>query len=126
MAAALLSGSLARLGWAAVPLLAGGDVDAAALPVVAASAFVGALGYGALLSWLLRYPMGAAPLVMIAFACTLAAGAALALTRHFPSGGSTWLAIFWWLAFSGGLCVVAGRRTRPAAGSAGAGEQRMP
>jgi hypothetical protein len=124
--AALQSGFLARLGLAAVPLLAGSDVDAAASLVVAASAFVGALGYGALLRGLLRYPLGVAPLVTIAFACTLAACAALALTRRFPAGGGTWLAILWWLAFSGGLCVVAARRSRSATRSAGATEQRMP
>jgi hypothetical protein len=125
-AAALLSGSLARLGLAAVQLLAGGGVDAAALLVVAASAFAGALGYGALLRWLLRYPLGVAPLVTIAFACTFAACAALALVRRFPTVCDTCLAILWWLAFSGGLCVVAGRRSRSAARSAGAAEQRMP
>jgi hypothetical protein len=125
-AAALQSGSLARLGFVALPLLAGADIDAAALLVVAASAFIGALAYGALLRWLLRYPMGAAPLVTIAFACTLAACAALALTRRFPGAGSTWLAILWWLAFSAGLCVVAGRRSRSAGRTAGATQQRMP
>ena len=125
-AAALQSGLLARLGLAAVPLLAGSDVDAAASLVIAASAFVGALGYGALVRGLLRYPLSVAPLVTIAFACTLAACAALALTRRFPEGGSTWLAILWWLAFSGGLCVVAARRSRSAARPAGAAEQRMP
>jgi hypothetical protein len=114
-AAALQSGLLARLGFVALPLLAGADIDAAALLVVAASAFIGALGYGALLRGLLRYPVGAAPFVTIAFACTLAACA-----------GSTWLAILWWLAFSGGLCVVAGRRSRSAGRSAGATQQRMP
>ena len=113
LSAALLSGSLARLGLAAVPLVAGGGVDGAALLVVAASAFAGALGYGALLRWLLRYPLGLARLVTIAFGCTFAACAALALARRFPTGGSTWLAILWWLAFSGGLSVVAGRRSRP-------------
>jgi hypothetical protein len=125
-AAALQSGCLARLGLAAMPLLAASDVDAAASLMIAASAFVGALGYGALLRGLLRYALGVAPLVTIAFACTLAASAALALTRRFPAGGSTWIAIFWWLAFSGGLCVLAARRSRPAARSAGATEQRMP
>lgn len=125
-AAALQSGLLARLGWVALPLLAGGGVDAAALPVAAASAFAGALGYGALLRWILRYPVGVAPLVSIGLACSLAACAALALTRRFPTGGGTWLAILWWLAFSGGLCVAAARRTRSAVGLAGAAEQRMP
>jgi hypothetical protein len=122
-AAALQSGLLARLGAVAVALLARGDFGSAALLVVAASAFAGALGYGALLRWILRYPVDGAPLATIASSCTLAACAALALTRRFPAGGSTWLAILWWLAFSGGLCVVAGRRTRSAAGAA---EQRMP
>jgi hypothetical protein len=125
-AAALQSGLLARLGSAAVPLLARGDFGSAALLVVAASAFAGALGYGVLLRWLLRYPVGAAPLVTIASACTLAACGALALTRRFPAGGSTWLAILWWLAFSGGLCVASAGRTRSAPRSAGATEQRIP
>jgi hypothetical protein len=125
-AAALQSGLLARLGSAAVPVLARGDFASAALLVVAASAFAGALGYGALLRWILRYPVGAASLATIALACTLAACAALALTRRFPAGGSTWLAILWWLAFSGSLCVVAAGRARSAASSAGATEQRMP
>jgi hypothetical protein len=125
-AAALQSGLLACLGSLAVPLLARGDFGSAALLVVAASAFAGALGYGALLRWILRYPVGVAPLVSIGLACSLAACAALALTRRFPTGGGTWLAILWWLAFSGGLCVVAARRTRSAVGLAGAAEQRMP
>jgi hypothetical protein len=114
-AAALQSGLLARLGSMAVPLLVRGDFGSAALLVVAASAFAGALGYGVLLRRILRYPVGLAPLVTIALACSLAACAALALTRRFPTGGSTWLAILWWLAFSGGLCVAASRRTRSAA-----------
>jgi hypothetical protein len=123
-AAALESGLLARLGWVALPLL-GSDAVSAALLVVAASAFAGALGYGVLLRFLLRYPLGLAPLVTMALACTLAACAALALTRRFPAGGSTWLAVLWWLAFSGGLWVVASRHTRAAAGCAGASGQRM-
>jgi hypothetical protein len=123
-AAALESGGLARLGWVAVPFL-GGDAASAALLVVAASAFAGALGYGVLLRFLLRYPLGVAPLVTMALACALAAGAALALARRFPAGGSTWLAILWWFAFSGGLCVVASRHTRAAAGCAGASGRRM-
>jgi hypothetical protein len=122
-AAALQSGFLARLGWVAVPLLGRGDAGSAALPVVAASAFAGAFGYGALLRWLMRYRLGVAPLVTIALACTLAACTALALTRRFPAGGSTWLAILWWLAFSGGLCVVASRRTRAAAGCGAMGRR---
>jgi hypothetical protein len=125
-AAALQSGLLARLGSMAVPLLARGDFGSATLLVVAASAFAGALGYGALLRSILRYPLGVAPLVTIASACTLAACAALALTRRFPTGGSTWLAILWWLAFSGGLCAVAARRSRSAAGRATTAEQPMP
>jgi hypothetical protein len=125
-AAALLSGSLARLGLMAMPLLAGDHADAAALLVVAASAFIGALGYGALLRSLLRYPVGVAPSVTIAFACALAVCAAFSLTRRFPGAGSTLLAILWWLAFSGGLCVVAARRSRFAGRSAGATDQRMP
>lgn len=125
-AAALLSGSLARLGWAAIPHLAAAGVDTAAALVVAACAFAGALGYGALLRGLLRYPLGAPPLVTIAFVSALAACAALALTRRFPGSGSAWLAILWYLAFSAGLCVVAGRPGRSAARSAGARGQRMP
>jgi hypothetical protein len=123
-AAALQSGFLVRLGVAAVPFLAAGDVDAAALRVTAASAFIGALGYGALLRGLLGYRLGVVPQVRIAFACTLAACAALALARRFPAGGGTWIATLWWLAFSGGLCVVAAQRSRSA--TPGATEQRIP
>jgi len=125
-AAALLSGSLARLGSAAIPHLAGAGVGAASALVVAASAFAGALGYGVLLRGLLRYPLAARPLVTIAFVCALAACAALALTRRFPGSGSMWLAILWWLAFSAGLCVAAGRAGRSAARSAGARGRRIP
>jgi hypothetical protein len=53
-AASLLSGALARLGLMATSLLAGTGVQRAVLLVVAVSAFVGALGYGALLRYLLR------------------------------------------------------------------------
>jgi hypothetical protein len=106
-AASLLSGSLARLGLLAAPLLAQSGVAAAALLVVAVSAFAGALGYGALLRCLLRYRLAAAPLVMIACACLFAASAALILMRQYPLGGSAWVAILWWLAFSGGLCAAA-------------------
>jgi hypothetical protein len=109
-AAPFLSGWLARAGLLAAPLLAGHGIEAAALLVVAVSAFTGALGYGALLRYLLRYPLALAPLVMIAFACMFAACAALVLMRQYPAGGSAWLAILWWLAFSGGLCAALVRR----------------
>jgi hypothetical protein len=125
-AAALLSGSLARLGLTTAPLLAGSGVQAAALLVVAASACVGALGYGALLWYLLRYRLGPGALLLIAFSCTFAASAALLLMRQYPLGGSAWLAILWWLAFSAGLCGAAARRARSAQQPADAAEQRMP
>jgi hypothetical protein len=112
-AASLLSGSFARAGLPAAQLLAGRGIEAAALFVVAVSAFAGALGYGALLRYWLRYPLAAGRLLMIAFACTFAACAALVPMRQYPTGGTAWLAIFWWLAFSGGLCA-APRRARPA------------
>lgn len=124
--ASLLTGILARLGLAVVPLLAGRGVEPAALLVVAASAFAGALGYGALLRWLLRYHLPRTPLVTIAFACAIAACAALVLIRQYPVGGSAWLAIFWWLAFSGGLCAVDARRTGSPLGPPDATEQGMP
>jgi len=124
-AAALLSGSLARAGLPAAQLLAGRGVQAAALLVVAVSAFAGALGYGALLRYWLRYPLAPAPLVMIALACTFAACVALVPMRQYPSGGTAWLAIFWWLAFSGGLCA-APRRARPAREPPEAMKQQMP
>jgi len=124
-AAPFLSGSLARAGLLAAPLLAGRGIEAAALFVVAVSAFAGALGYGALLRYLLRYPLAPAPLVMIAFASMFAACAALVPMRQYPTGGTAWLAIFWWLAFSGGLCA-APRRARPAGEPPEAIKQRMP
>jgi hypothetical protein len=124
-AASILSGLLARVGLMAVPLLARIGVEAAALLVVAASAFAGALGYGALLRCLLRYRLAAGPLVMIAFACSLAASAALLLMRRYPAGGSAWLAVLWWLAFSAGLCTDTARRARCAHQPAGASRQRM-
>jgi hypothetical protein len=108
--AALLSGSLARLGLLAASLLAGAGAKRAVLLVVAVSAFLGALGYGALLRYLLHYRLAPRRLVLIAFACVFAASAALVLMRQYPLGGSAWLAILWWLAFSGGLCAAAGRR----------------
>lgn len=111
-AAAVLSGLLARLGLLVVPLLARIGVEAAALGVVAVSAFVGALGYGALLRCLLRYRLAARPLVKIAAACSVAASAALFLMRRYPVGGSAWLAILWWLAFSAGLSADTARRAR--------------
>ena len=108
--AALLSGSLARLGLLAASLIAGAGVERAVLLVVAVSAFLGALGYGALLRYLLSYRLALRRLVPIAFACVFAASAALVPMRQYPLSGSAWLAIFWWLAFSGGLCAAAGRR----------------
>jgi hypothetical protein len=125
-AASILSGLLARLGLLAVPLLARIGVEAAALLVIAVSAFAGALGYGALLRCLLGYRLAAGPLVMIAFACSVAASSALALMRLYPLGGSAWLAILWWLAFSAGLCADAARRARSAHQPADAARQRMP
>jgi hypothetical protein len=107
-AAALLSGSLARLGLTEAAFLAGRGIEAAALLVVAGSAFAGALGYGALLRYLLRYPLAPGPLVTIAFACMFASCAALVLLRQYPMGGGVWLAVLWWIAFSGGLCAAAG------------------
>ena len=123
-AAALLSGSLARLGLLAAPLLARCGVAAAASFVVALSAFVGALGYGALLRCLLRYRLAPGPLVMIALACVVAVAAALVLMRQYPLGGSAWLAVLWWLAFSGGLCAA--RRARSTLLASDATKQRMP
>jgi hypothetical protein len=125
-AASTLSGLLARLGLLAAALLARSGVERAALLVVAPSAFVGALGYGALLRCLLSYRLAAGPLAMIAFACVLAASAALVLMRQYPVGGSVWLAILWWLAFSGGLCADAGRRPRCAHPPPDVTQQRMP
>ena len=89
----------------------------AASLVVAMSAFAGALGYGALLRGLLHYRLAAGPLAMIAFACMFAASAGLVLMRQYPVGGSAWLAILWWLAFSAGLCAEAGRRGLRAPGA---------
>jgi hypothetical protein len=123
--ASLLSGYLAHLGLTTVPLLARSGVERAALPVVAASAFAGAFGYGALLRYWLRYPLAPGRLLMIALACTFAACAALVPMRQYPTGGTAWLAIFWWLAFSGGLCA-ARRRARPAREPPEAIKQRMP
>lgn len=121
--ACLLSGSLARLGLRLAPLLAGVEVERAVVLVVAVSAFAGALGYGALLRCLLRYRVAPRPLVTIAFTCAVAASAALMLMRQFPRGGSAWLAVFWWLAFSGGLCAAAGRRPLSAPEASDATEQ---
>jgi hypothetical protein len=123
-AASLLSGSLARLGLLAAPFLAQSGVERAALLVVAVSAFAGALGYGALLRWLLRYPLAPGPLVMIALACVCAASVALIPMRRYV-GGTAWIAIFWWLAFSGGLCAATGRRAR-STHEPDAAKQRMP
>jgi hypothetical protein len=122
--AALLSGSLARLGLLAASLLAGAGVERAVLLVVAVSAFVGALGYGALLG-LLRYRLAPRPLAIIAVNCAFAASAALVLMRQYPLGGSAWLAILWWLAFSGGLCAAAARRALCVHEPDDATEQRM-
>jgi hypothetical protein len=110
-AAALQSGLLARLGVLVLPLLARSGVAMAALFVVAASAVAGALGYGGLLRWLLRYRLARGPLAMISVACMCAATVGLLLMRQYPAGGSAWPAILWWLAFSGGLCAAAARRT---------------
>ena len=109
-AASIQSGLLARLGLLAAPLLARRGVEMAASLVVALCACAGALGYGALLRRLLRYRLAAGPLAMIALACVFAASAALVLMRQYPLGGTAWLAILWWLAFSAGLCADAGRR----------------
>jgi hypothetical protein len=111
-AAALLSGVLARLGLLAAPLLVRNGVDKAALLVVAASAGAGALGYATLLRWLLRYRLAPGPVVMIALVCACAASAALVPLRRYPVGGAAWLAMFWWVSFSAGLCAAAGRRAR--------------
>jgi hypothetical protein len=124
-AASLLSGLLARLGLLAAPLLARSGVAPAAVLVVAISAFVGALGYGALLRCLLRYPLAPVALVMIALTCVVAVSAGLVLMRQYPWGGRAWLAIFWWLAFSGGLCAAA-RRARSELEPSDAAKQRMP
>jgi len=123
-AAALLSGSLARLGLSVLPRLAGTNVMAASLLVVALSGLSGALGYGVLLRSVLRYRLAPGRLVMIALGCMLAASAALVLVRQHPAGGSAWLAILWWLAFSGGLCAGAGR-ARSAPDPTEAAKQRM-
>jgi hypothetical protein len=124
-AAALLSGTLARAGLPAAQLLAGRGVQAAAWFVVAVSAFAGAFGYGALMRYWLRYPLAPGRLLIIALACTFAACVALVPMRQYPSGGTAWLAIFWWLAFSGGLCT-APPRPRPAREPPEAMKQRMP
>jgi hypothetical protein len=125
-AASLLSGSLARLGFLAAPLVAKSGVERAALLVVAVSAFAGALGYGALLRCLLGYRLTPGRLVLIALACVFAASAALVLMRQNPLGGSAWLAILWWLAFSGGLCARVRRDARLARELLDATRHRMP
>jgi hypothetical protein len=124
-AAALQSGLLARLGVLALPLLARSGAAMAALFVVAASAVAGALGYGGLLRWLLKYWLAWGPLAMIALTCMFAATAGLLLMRQYPVGGSAWPAILWWIAFSGGLCAAA-RRPGCAHDTPGAPRQRMP
>jgi hypothetical protein len=121
---ALHGTAVAVLGLLAAPLLAGSGARTAALLIVSVSAFAGALGYGTLLGWLLRYRLAPRPLLMIALACAFAASAALVLMRYLPAGGSAWLAILWWVAFSAGLCSAAGRRIRTAREPA-AIEQRM-
>jgi hypothetical protein len=114
-AACLMSGALARLGLAAVPLLGRTGMRTAALLVLAAAAFFGALGYGVLLRRLLRGRPTWRALLAIAPACLIAACAGLLLMRWFPVGGSAWLAVLWWLAFSAGLCAAVGSGRRDGA-----------
>jgi hypothetical protein len=108
--AALLSFLLAGLGLRAVPFLAGGGMQRAALAVIATSAFAGALGYGALVRWITDYRLAPGSLAMIAIACLIAASASLVLIREYPAGGGAWLAVLWWLAFSAGLCADAAKQ----------------
>lgn len=122
-AASLQCGLLARVGLMVLPLLARSGV-AAAFIVAAVCAFAGALGYGGLLRWLLGLRLARGRLVMIGFACVVAVSAALLLMRQYPPGGSAWLAILWWIAFSGGLCGA--RRMRLQHAPPDATTQRMP
>jgi hypothetical protein len=111
-ASSILSAAVAILGLRAAPLVGGRSITRALL-VVAACAFLGAVGYGLLLRMVLRYRLALAPLAATALACALAVYAAFEVTRRYPASGSFGLAVSWWLAFSAGLYVTDRRRTRP-------------
>lgn len=103
-AASLMSASVASLALGSVPLLRGRGA-AGELLVIAACAFAGAAGYGLLLRYMLGYRLALRALVTTALACALA-GCAASLVIHRPAASGTfWLAISWWLAFSGSLAL---------------------
>ncbi len=123
--AALLAMSTARLGlygWHVLSALGAAVRGEPAAPgcVLAASAALGALAYGALLRALLMNRsgrggrFGSRPLGATALGCAAATAASFALCRRFGVGSALWLAIPWWFAFSGGLWWAdAGRYAHP-------------
>ena len=111
--AALLSFATAILSLRAVPLVAALHGLAGPLAVVCAASFLGALAYGMLIRslWVQELSIGA--LASTAAACVGAACAGFFAGIHLQRLGSLWLAIPWWLAFSGSLWYHDGRGDSP-------------
>jgi hypothetical protein len=98
--AAMLALATARLGlfgWQAV----GGATGPGAL--LAACAALGALAYGASIAAVLGARLGLVPLGMISLGCAAATWGCFAVSRELHAVSVLWLAVPWWLAFSGGL-----------------------
>jgi hypothetical protein len=80
------------------------------LPTLASSAAAGAVAYGMLIRIFLAYALPAAALAKIALGCLVATLAAFIGGASYPVLGGLWLAVAWWLAFSGGLWYEDHRR----------------
>ncbi len=77
---------------------------AAPYAVLGFSAVLGALAYGALIRLSGMYEATKGSLAVICIGCLLATLAAFLTLARFHFLGPWWLAVWWWYAFSAGLC----------------------
>ncbi len=125
-AAALLALATAQLGLLGLEALGALGGAPKLCAVLAASAGLGALAYGALINAVLgtargapvppsaarsRAPFGLLPLGATALACAAATSLSFAVSRELHAASVLCLAIPWWFALSGGLWCSGHRRT---------------
>ncbi len=82
------------------------------MPILIATAALGAWGYAGTIRWVLGLRLGVRSTLWMSLACAAAVAAAYPWVRHHPSAAGLGLAIPWWLAFSVALAAVDTRRGR--------------
>ena len=81
------------------------------------AAALGAMSYGLALRRVLGVPLTVSAVAWIALLCVLATYLA-AVTSRIVGFGLWWLAVLWWFAFSGALCLIESARQRVASSTA--------